>query len=435
MKVISEGPKNITKATIDAAWRRRKPDHRLIVRDLECRGLALIVNPTGMTWSYAYRPRGSDPVTGERFPNRTVSLGSPESDSVDDVRDEANRIKGQVKKGADPAAEQRETAAKARRDRALTPGRVIDDYAVAFARRRKMRGTGQPSPDYVKEEVAQLRMALSDMDAMDRPVIGLTTKDVRLLIDNPEINARGRFAALTKFLDWCQDVGHISTNPCATIPRSRRPRAPRSRDRYLVPTDLAKLWSASASLREPVWRDLCRFLIAVPCRRTEAAELDWVNVDLGKAEWRQPAQTTKNGEPHRLHLHPLALGVLRDRREATNGKGLVFPAPKSEKPIDTFTLVKGLLSDSAGIADWTWHDLRRSFVTALAEAGISETIADGILNHKQSATRGGVLGVYQRASRWPEQVKAMEHWGRLLEAAIGGRVDDAVVVPLLSRNR
>jgi len=58
MNVVSEGPTKVTKATIDAAWRRRKPDHRLIVRDKDCRGLALIVNPTTMTWSYAYRPRG-----------------------------------------------------------------------------------------------------------------------------------------------------------------------------------------------------------------------------------------------------------------------------------------------------------------------------------------------------------------------------------------
>jgi hypothetical protein len=56
-----------------------------------------------------------------------------------------------------------------------------------------------------------------------------------------------------------------------------------------------------------------------------------------------------------------------------------------------------------------------------------------VLNHRQSTTRGGVLGVYQRASRWPEQVKAMELWGRLLDAAIEGRAADANVVPLTAR--
>ena len=46
MRVTSEGPTKITRATVDSAWRRRKPDHRLIVRDKDCRGLALIVNAT-----------------------------------------------------------------------------------------------------------------------------------------------------------------------------------------------------------------------------------------------------------------------------------------------------------------------------------------------------------------------------------------------------
>ena len=67
---------------------------------------------------------------------------------------------------------------------------------------------------------------------------------------------------------------------------------------------------------------------------------------------------------------------------------------------------------------------------ALGEAGIPEAVADAVLNHRQAATRGGVLGTYQRASRWPEQVRAMELWGRLLAAAIEGREAGADVVPL-----
>ena len=74
--------------------------------------------------------------------------------------------------------------------------------------------------------------------------------------------------------------------------------------------------------------------------------------------------------------------------------------------------------------------MRRSFATALGEAGACETIADAILNHRQSATRAGVLGVYQRSVRWPEQVAAMQHWGRLLEAALEDKIIDAKIVPL-----
>ena len=73
------------------------------------------------------------------------------------------------------------------------------------------------------------------------------------------------------------------------------------------------------------------------------------------------------------------------------------------------------------------------FRQALGEAGVAETVADAILNHRQSATRGGVMGICQRASRWPEQVKAMELWGRLLNGALDGRVSHTKVVPTPAR--
>lgn len=123
----------------------------------------------------------------------------------------------------------------------------------------------------------------------------------------------------------------------------------------------------------------------------------------------------------------LALDVLRTRHAVTGGTGLVFPAPVSGGVLDVFTAIKQSLADASELTGWTWHDFRRSFATALGEASIPEAVADTVLNHRQSATRGGVLGVYQRASRWPEQVRAMAMWGRLLAAAIEGREASNVV--------
>lgn len=125
MRVTSEGPTRITKATIDSVWRRRSPGNRLLIRDMECRGLALVVNPTAMRWEYASRPRGTDPVTGRRWPNRTVTLGNPETHSPEDARAEANRIEGQAAAGADPAAEKKAQAEAEQRQRASTLTRLL----------------------------------------------------------------------------------------------------------------------------------------------------------------------------------------------------------------------------------------------------------------------------------------------------------------------
>ncbi|HEX3574686.1 MAG TPA: integrase arm-type DNA-binding domain-containing protein [Rhodopila sp.] len=461
--VKSEGPIKITKATVDAAWKRRAPHSRLVLRDKECRGLTLIVNPTTMAWVFAYRPRGTDPLTGRRWPNRTITLGNPGSLSPDDARVEVNRLKGEAIGGVDPAEAKKARAQAAQRRRATTLGRLLDEYKKVLPRRPKMRGAGLPSPTYVAEELAQTRMALAEMDATDKPAAELTDADVLKLVSDAEgvTTARKRYASLSRFLDWCRDEKHIQANPCLLIARARRPKAPQARSEYLEPAALTRLWTAADALNEPVWRDLVRFLIALPCRRGEATSLDWSHIDLAKGEWRQPDKLTKNRDPHRLHLHPLAQEILKTRWRAwaeaeaggnhdpaarsmvqgTPRSGLVFPAPRSGKEIDTFTDIKADLMEAAKLPDgdgdtltgWTWHDFRRSFASALGEASIPEAVADAVLNHRQAATRGGVLGVYQRSSRWPEQVRAMQLWGRLLQDALDGKQSDANVVAMAAR--
>ncbi len=58
---------------------------------------------------------------------------------------------------------------------------------------------------------------------------------------------------------------------------------------------------------------------------------------------------------------------------------------------------------------------------------------DACLNHRQSATRSGVLGVYQRAGRHKERQVALETWGNMLTAAIENRPADNNVTPLVAR--
>ena len=124
------------------------------------------------------------------------------------------------------------------------------------------------------------------------------------------------------------------------------------------------------------------------------------------------------------------------RHEAAGrpASGLVFPAPRSSKTITTFSAIRRALKEAApDLVGWRLHDMRRSFATALGEAGVSETIADAILNHRQAATRSGVLGVYQRSVRWPEQVEAMKFWGEFLAAAVRGDKPEENVINLGAR--
>ncbi|MCC7428037.1 MAG: site-specific integrase [Alphaproteobacteria bacterium] len=441
MRVLREGPVRITKATIEAAWRRRAPGPRIMIGDAECRGLALVVHPTGMTWRFDFKPRGTDPSTGRRFATQSVTIGSPGSHTVDAARAAAGGIKGQTKAGADPSAERKARIADGARRRAQTLDRVLDAYVKLVPSRAKLRGSGAISTKHASEECAHVRAAVAAMRAGGKPVTEVGAADLRTLLradpEHPNA-ARHRFGAISRFFDWCQDEGLVTLNPCTMIAKARRPRPPASRSHYLKPSELGRLWKlvGEAAALDAVHRDLIRFLIAVPCRRGEATRMEWQHLDLDSATWSQPGRLTKNRDAHRIHLHAQALDILRARHMAAGAPtaGLVFPSPRAGNAVDGFSRIKATLARAApDLTGWRLHDLRRSFATAMGEAGFAEPVVDAVLNHRQAATRGGVLGVYQRAQRWPEQVAAMERWGEVLAAAIAGRPASAAnVVPLRS---
>jgi integrase len=426
----------ITRQTINAAWQRRAPKAREIIPDSVCGGLSLVVGTRGMSWVLEWKPRGTNPESSKRWATQKLVIGTPETHGPEAARDAATKLKMHARAGYDPAVERRDRIAAASERRARTAGGALERYERELPRRAKMRGgSGIICAAHAEQEARHVRKALALMGAADKPITEISVTDVARMVAHLAEHPAGAwhaYGALTRFLDWCCEHGWMSVNVCAALPKSKRPRPPQARAHYLRLEQLTALWRAADALRESVWRDLARFLIAVPCRRGEAARLDWSHLDLAQGEWRQPGKLTKNREPHRLHLHPLVLSLLRERHVAAGRPqtGLVFPAPESRKAVDTFSDIKEVLSEVAKLPDWIWHDFRRSFATALGEAGISEPVVDAVLNHRQSASRGGVLGVYQRASRWPEQRRAMEIWGRMLAAAIDGDMGDSNVIAL-----
>jgi hypothetical protein len=65
------------------------------------------------------------------------------------------------------------------------------------------------------------------------------------------------------------------------------------------------------------------------------------------------------------------------------------------------------------------HDFLRSIVTLCASHGADIAVLDSILNRASSATRGGVIGVYQRATLKDPMREVMTLWDRLLREVIG----------------
>jgi integrase len=120
-------------------------------------------------------------------------------------------------------------------------------------------------------------------------------------------------------------------------------------------------------------------------------------------------------------LSVTAVAILKARRQ---GGDLVLPATsrdgKGIAQVSGWNWLKRELDQRSGVAGWRLHDFRRSLVSIMAEkAGGDVAVLDSLLNHAASATRGGVIGVYQRAILVEPMRKVMTLWDDLLRNALG----------------
>ena len=141
-----------------------------------------------------------------------------------------------------------------------------------------------------------------------------------------------------------------------------------------------------------------------------------------------PANRAKTRETHELPLSAPALALL-EARKPNAPNALVFPSGK-DKPFNGFnSLLKRIRtrigqSEAAKAERFVLHDIRRAFVSHLAER-YDVDLLDQCLGH----SRKGVFGVYQRASRMGERARALEAWARLI-AGEGEVERTGKVVPL-----
>jgi integrase len=280
-----------------------------------------------------------------------------------------------------------------------------------------------------REEIGRTRLTLKQGGLSDLLPEEITPPMVELALAACSPNARrNRFGALDRFLRWClRGTGIVAAT--AGFASFEKPAAPPARTRVLAGAELAAIWQAADRAPSRTATDIVRFLIAVPCRRGEAAGMRWADIDLVNRVWHQP--TSKNGDPHDFPLNERAMAILSRRTGAANSSDAsgapgdteyVFPAARGGKGFDSWIHVRDALRGAIGTTDWRLHDFRRSFATVLGDSAIDETVIDLCLNHRASRSRAGVRGIYQRAERWAERVKALDAWNACLERWLGENV-------------
>ena len=400
----------IDKKAIEKAIKdQRSMNGRLFLADTDCKGLRLAINSRTASWTYAYRKRGFD-FGGKRFPMRTLKLGDVVTMTPTEARFEAEQVKALVRDGGDPAAERR----KAQRDKlnASDADRPLTWWLDVYV--RSELGDDTRHKQY---EASHIRLGLAEMEMSDQPPASIAEDSIKHLLqlhrDRPA-TARHRFGAMSRFLDFLQDQKVIQSNPAQSVSKKRRPKPPAPRSTFYDAEVLNKLWNPEQPLKDVYLRYL-RFLITTPLRAKEAAELTVGQISLSRMNISLSAADTKNNEAFVMPLSELAKQQLLIETH-TEAQRVFHLSSKPDQPMKSWSHLNASVRKATGVKNFNLHDLRRTFSTLIAEhSEFGEGLIDGLLNHKQSATRSGVIRHYQMAKHVERRREVMDWWGEYLK--------------------
>lgn len=427
---------------------------RIEIPDGGCPGLYAVVQSTGTkSWALRFRRPGDDRPA--KLALGTVNTEEPRPDepepvvggymTLSAVRRLVAKLKHEIAQGRDPAA-----AHMADRRRRAETGTFEDatrEFVEQHARKRTrrwfetaallgLRATGG-------DELEVIKGGLCDR-WRKRPVTEVGEDDVFRVLDEArskgvpglkhrkgresESMARVLYSALSSMFGWLVEKRRVRANPVAAL---KKPTAPQPRERVLTDEEVVAVWSACDEITEP-FGALYRTLLLTGCRLNEVARMAKSELTADGAAWTIPGDRTKNHRPHVVPLPPLARDIVASAAkrseldDATSACPFVFTT-NNRTPISGFSKMKVALDEAmakklgAGtlMPPWRVHDLRRTVATGMAEIGIAPHIIEACLNHL-SGHKGGVAGVYNRATYAPEKKAALERWAAHVERLVSG---------------
>ena len=256
---------------------------QVFVRDTELSGFALRVTQGRKSFILEKRIRGR---------MRRLTLGPYGPLTLDHARRLAAAHIGAIAQGDDPA--------QVRQDRLHEPtfGDLTAQYLERHAPRKR---SGRDDRAMLTTHLAVFRT---------RKLTDLNRNDVARLHaqigETAPYRANRLVALLRKMFNLARDWGlHAGENPATRIQMFRE----ESRDRFVQPEELPRLFQAIAEEADPSVRAVLLTALLTGARRTEVLTMRWDDVSLTRAEWRIPH--TKAGRPHLLPMPHALVATLR----------------------------------------------------------------------------------------------------------------------------
>jgi integrase len=353
---MAEPATKITKAAVD----RLTPGD--LVWDAEIRGFGVRCQRRDRVYMVKYRSQGRQ---------RWFTIGKHGSPWTPELaRREAKRILGLVAEGKDPADKKQKDRSAPTVD--ALADRFLEEHVEAKSKDRTSTEYKRLVERIVKPELGRLKV--DEVRSSD-------IEKLHLKYRATPYQANRLVALLSKMFNWSGRRGE--RNPCVGIERF----AEQKRRRYLSSAELARLGAAltraeEEELTSPYVIAAIRLLVFTGARLTEILTRRWDHVDLERgflnlADSKTGAKT--------IYLNVAAKRLLTTLPRL-DGNPFVVPGERQgrhlvnlEKP---WRKIRGL----AHLPDVRLHDLRHSFASIGAGAGLGLPVIGTLLGHAQAAT-------------------------------------------------
>ena len=221
-----------------------------------------------------------------------------------------------------------------------------------------------------------------DISAIDRhDIINYQAVRRKGVMDNPknlgkresEISFRTvnyELAILSHFFNYCVLKGYIQSNPAFKIKKLNE----LSRLKTLSDSDIEKLIAGATN---KLTRDLITFLIYTGCRKGEALNLKWDDVDLQNDVIAVKGTKTKYDRyiPISKPLKSLLTGIERNQ-------DCLYVFNQNGAKLGNFRKSFTTACRNAGLKDLRIHDLRHVFASKMVMGGTSLYITGELLGHR-----------------------------------------------------
>jgi len=404
----------MTKLTTKFIENVKPADIRREVPDSGCRGLYLIVQPTGRkAWAVRYRFRGD---------TRKLTLDS--GLTLAEAREAATKALRELERGNDPAALKFDAQAKAEKAAADRKRDTVEHHAGLFIEQYARKKTREKS--WKQTEHVFHNIALPAWHG--RTVHDLARRDIRELIehvaeDRP-VMANRVLAHLSKFFNWLCERDVIPASPCAGI---KPPHKEQARERVLSDDEIKALWRACDAIKGPAGPAV-KLLLLTGQRCGEVVGMK--RSELSGDVWTLPPARTKNKQRHEVPLSAQALAIIDEMKVID--EDFVFTISKTQRLGNMSRAKAALDAQMKPKEPWVLHDLRRTVASGMAALTIELPVIEKVLNHK-SGTFRGIVGVYQKHAYAKEKRDALERWANHVEGLVSGKPAEDKVHRLAAR--